>query len=359
MKKIILIQLLIIGILASCNLIVEHQIDKGVEDIYKMRMEGKVDEAKAILDTAVEVFPDNAMAQYEMARVKQYMMIGGGDVKLEDVMESINQAVENAPGSVVYAYYQANTSFLDAYMSMQMGGDEVKNKVTAACEQFENVLKLKPDYHEARLTLVEIYGMLPPDMGGNPEKASEYSEKLAEMDTYFGAKAKSILASEDMDYVKYWEGLIAEDKENPKFLMEAGKACLYAEDPGKAEEFFNQARELDPAFNILLLDLSRYHMYMVMQNQELMETELPLAREYSEKYLETKPEPIVPLRAYALGMISRFEKFLGNEEASEKKMQEAKSLDPYFSRATGVPSMINFIPPDEICYCYSSYFGPF
>ena len=326
---------------------------------YDVRMEGKVDEAKAFLDTVVVKFPDNAMAHYEMARIKEYMMIGGGDAKLEDVKESIDLAVEKDSLNVAYAYYKSVVYFLDAYMTLQMGQDDVKEKVSKACEQFENVLILKPDYHEARLTLVEIYGLLPPDMGGDPQKATDHADKLAEMDHYFGAKAKSILAPDDMDHVIYWEDLLKGYKEDPRFFMEAGKACLYAEDPAKAEDLFNQAIALDASFNILLLDLSRYHMYMVMQDQELMETELPLAKEYAEKYLATSPEPVVPLKAYTLGLLSRFERFLGNPDASEKKMQEAKALDPYFSRATGLPSMINFISPDEICYCYSSFFGPF
>jgi tetratricopeptide (TPR) repeat protein len=358
MKKIVLLQMLIIGTLSCCTF-AANDPDKEVIKAYELRMAGKVDESKDMLDSVIAKFPDNAMAHYEMARIKEHMMLGGGQVKLAEVQASINKAVENDPGNVIYAYYKSFVDFLDAYMAMQMGKDDVQEKVTRACEDFEKVLELKPDYHEARLTLVEIYGLLPPDMGGDPGKASEYAEYLVTADTYYGAKATAILASEDMDHVKHWEDVIGEDNDNPKLFMEAGKACLYAEDPEKAEEYFIEAIELDPSYNIQLLNLSRYHMYLVMQNQELMETELPLAKEYAEKYLETTSAPIVPLKAYTLGMLSRFERFLGNPEASEKRLQEAKELDPYFSKAAGLPSMLSFIPPDEVCYCYSSFFGPF
>jgi tetratricopeptide (TPR) repeat protein len=358
MKKIVLLQLLIIGILASC--VFEYKNPKiAVRTPYKLRMMGRVDDAKAVLDTLLLEFHDKAIVHYEKARLESYMMVGGGDIKLEDVKKSIGLAMEYDPENVIYAYFNAHASFLDAYIAMQMGQGEVKELVSNACDKFEGVLELKPDYHEARLTLVEIYGLLPPDMGGDSEKASEYAEWLESNDEYFGAKARAILSSEETDLVKYWEDFIKKDEKDPRYLKEAGTACLYAGDPEKAEKYFTDAIQLDHKYNIQLLNLSRYHMYMVMQDQESAATELPLAKEYAEKYLETKPEPIVPLKAYTLGMLSRFERFLGNPEAAEKRMQEAQSLDPYFSRASGLPSMGNFIAPDEMDHHYSSYFGPF
>jgi hypothetical protein len=100
-------------------------------------------------------------------------------------------------------------------------------------------------------------------------------------------------------------------------------------------------------------------MYMVMQDRELAAAELPLAKKYAERYLESKPEPIIPLKAYAMGLLARFDKFLDRQEEADKWMDEAKSLDPYYSKATGLPSMVLFVPPDEICHDYVSFFSPF
>jgi tetratricopeptide (TPR) repeat protein len=358
MKKIFIAILPVLGIFFACNS-AGSKPDEEVLKAYELRMGGKVDDAKLLLENILQEDSSNAMAHFEMARLNHYMLLGGGRVKLDDVSRSIRLAVENDPDNVIYAYYSANVSFLEAYMEMQKGQGDVKEKVTEACEEFERVLFLKPDYHEAMLTLVEIYGLLPPDMGGNPEKASGYADKLASMDQYYGAKAKTILASEDFEFVKYWGDLLEKDKDNPKLLTEAGKACLYAEDPGKAESYFEQSIKLDPNNNIMILNLARYHMYMVMQDQELAAAELPLAKKYAERYLESKPEPIIPLRAYALGLLALFDRFLENPEEAEKRMEEAKSLDPYYSKATGLPSMVLFVPPGEVCYCYSSFFGPF
>jgi hypothetical protein len=51
--------------------------------------------------------------------------------------------------------------------------------------------------------------------------------------------------------------------------------------------------------------------------------------------------------------------FLGNQAEAEKLMDEAKSLDPYFSRASGVPTLLLFDPPDQISHHYFSFFNPF
>ena len=100
-------------------------------------------------------------------------------------------------------------------------------------------------------------------------------------------------------------------------------------------------------------------MYTVMQNQDKASTELPVAKTYTEKYLNSKPEPIIPMKAYAIGKISIFERFLGNQEEAEKREAEAKSLDPYFSKASGLPSLFLFDPPDKVCHHYFSFFRPF
>jgi tetratricopeptide (TPR) repeat protein len=333
--------------------------EKDVRKAFEMRMNGKVDEAKALLDSILKNDSTNAMAWYELARLQQYMLVGGGDVKTTEILATISKAVVLEPKNVTYAYYKAIASFLNAFMSMQMGQGEVKNIITETCAHFEKVLSLKPDYHEARMYLVEIYGLLPPEMGGDSAKAQEQAKKLLAADPYFGAKAKAALASEGTDILKLWDDLIALDSQNADLYMEAGKACLLKEDPKAAEINFDMAIKYDPAKSILILDLARFHVMKVMQNSELASDELPIAKKYLEKYLNTSPEPNIPLKTYTIGLLARVEMFLGNQAEAEKLMDEAKSLDPYFSRASGVPTLLLFDPPDQISHHYFSFFNPF
>lgn len=350
--------MILAGILISCTF-AGNDPEKAVKTAYEMRLTGKVDEAKVFLESLLDWDSTNAMAHYEMARLKHYMLTGGGKVEIDDIMASVDKAVTYDPKNASYAYYKAIVSFLNGYMSMQAGQEDVKPFIDETAAQFEKVLDLKPDYHEAMLYLVEIYGLLPPEMGGDSAKAAAYAVKLADLDGYFGAKARSILSQEGTDQVQFWQDLLVLNGNKSEYLMEAGKACLYAEDPENAEKYFDEAIKSDPSKNILILDMARYHIMVVMQNKELASTELPVARKYIEKYMDTKPEPIVPLKAYSLGWLARIEMFQGNQSDAEKRMDEAKALDPYFSRASGIPTLLLFDPPDQVSHQYFSFFMPF
>ncbi len=358
MKKLFFLLIMITGILASC-IFAGNDPDKKVQAAYTLRMHGKVDIAKTLLDSILSEDSTHAMAHYEMARLNHYMLTGGGGMNVDKIFTSINKAVTYDPTNVTYAYFKAIVSFLNAFVSMQKQQGDVKDRIAETCIQFETVLTLKPDYSEAMLYLVEIYGLLPKDMGGDKKKAEGYAEKLASLDGYYGAKAKAILADDGTDLVKFWEDLTVLNGRTPDFLMETGKACLYAENPEKAEQFFKEAIKSDPTKNILILDLARYHMMMVMQNQDLATTELPLVKPFLEEYLNTLPEPVIPLKAYAMGLLARVEMFLENKEEADKLMEEAKLLDPYFSRASGIPTLLLFDPPDQISHHYFSFFMPF
>jgi tetratricopeptide (TPR) repeat protein len=355
-----LICLLILGsmILGSC-IFAGNDPEKKVEAAYWLRMHGKADAAKGLLDSILSDDSTLAMAHYERARLNHYLLIGGGKTSIEEIMASANNAVRYDPNNVTYAYYKAIVSFLDAFIAMQRQQENIKSYLEETCLQFEKVLVLKPDYHEAMLYLVEIYGLLPKDMGGDKKKAEEYAEKLASLNGYYGARAKAILANEGTNRVKYWEDLLVLNGRTPDYLVETGKACLYAEDPGKAEQYFNEAIQLDPSQNILILDLARYHMYKVMQDETLAGSELPLAKTYIEKYINAEPVPVAPLKAYSLGLLGKIEMFTGNQPEAEKWLEEAKALDPYFSRASGIPTLLLFDPPDQLSHHYFSFFMPF
>jgi hypothetical protein len=330
-----------------------------VMNAYYLRMNGKVDQAKSLLEDILKKDSTNAMAYYELARLQSYMLIGRGKVTMEDILISMNKAVTNNPKNEIYAYYRAITCFLNAFISMQQGQEQVKPKIDETCKAFEKVLELDPGYYEAMLYLVDIKGMLPKDMGGDSAKAIEYTGKLEKLDNYFGAKARADLLPENSDMVKYWESLLMSNKKNPEYLMEIGRSYLYRDDPTNAELYFNEARKSDPSKNILILDLARYHIYKVMGNKELTTTELPLSKTYIEQYLKSIPEPIIPLKAYSMGLIALTDNFLGNQAEADKRMGEENLLDPYYSKSSGIPTLMLFEPPDKVCHNYFSFFRPF
>jgi hypothetical protein len=50
---------------------------------------------------------------------------------------------------------------------------------------------------------------------------------------------------------------------------------------------------------------------------------------------------------------------MGDKEEAEKLFEEANRIDPFVSRAFGVPSLDLFIPPGEISHNHRYLFTPF
>jgi len=358
MKKLALLKFVIAAMFVSCTYAADNY-QEDVEKAYLLRMNGELDKAEAILDSIIQIDSTVAIAHYEWARLKSYKLLGGGKPEISGILSSAEKATEYDPDNAIYAYFLANTKYLNAYMAMQMGQEDANALIEETMNQYEKVLLIKPDYYEASLYLVELYGLLPEDMGGDLAKANSLAEKLSSQDTYYGAMAKAVLAPDTLDYVQYWEDIIASEGRLPAYLAEAGKACLYKDDPDQAETYFKEAIQLNKDQNIRYLDLARYSMYQVMYNKDMVDTELPKAIKFVKVYLQSKPAPLIPLQAYAIGMQARFEKFLGNKEVSDQLKEKAKGLDPYFSRASGIPSPILFSLPDQICHHHTSFFMPF
>jgi len=332
-----------------------QQNEKAVLAAYQLRIDGKVDAAKEQLELILSEDSTNALAHFEMARTLNYMNMLGS----EEADRHLSKALELDPNNVIYAYYNAGNCFLKAYIALQRGGDNATEIVEKSCEEFIHVLELEPDYPEALMYLVEFYGMLPPDLGGDKAKAEKYTQQLEKMDKFYGAKARLVLMPEGTDMAEYWEKFISENGESCKALKELGVACIFNDDITGAKKHFEKAMNLDKSQNIRLLDLARYHQMKVMQNRDAAAEELPKSKVYIEQYLESTPAPIPPMQAYALGMLAKAEMFMGNQEDGQKLMKEAEVLDPYFSRAFGIPSLALFEPPTAINHHFSSFFSPF
>ncbi|MEI7420976.1 MAG: hypothetical protein WCK18_02740 [Prolixibacteraceae bacterium] len=358
MKKPILLIILLVGTL-TFSATASVGPDKEVLKAFELRMSGKVDEAKLLLDGILKKDSTNALAHYEMARLKHYLLTGGGGLNIDDILGSINKAVTYDSQNSTFAYYKGIVLFLNAFMAMQTGTGEVKKRIEAICVQFKKVLSMKSDYHEAALYLVEIYGMLPKDMGGDSLIAQEYAAGLEAKSKYFGARARAVLVSKGTDMVKFWLERVNTDNKNADLLTELGKAYLNNDDLVNAEKYFDEAIKSDTSKNYLILNLARYHMMVVMRNRDLAKTNLPLAKTFLVRYLKTVPEPIIPLKAYTMGLQTRAEMFLGNKVEADKILEEAKSLDKYFSRASGIPTLLLFDSPEKQMHNYFSFFTPF
>lgn len=186
-KRSMLVWLCVVVVLCLCALTAKGKTEpnNAAIDAYKLRMQGKVDDAKALLEQAVRENPHNAVAHYELARTWFYMVTHPqqGEDRLGEAQQSIEKAIENDPNNVIYPFFEGHIALFRYYMS------PTKENAARLCGAFESALKLKPDYRQAMLYLVEIYGTLPEDKGGDKSKAEQYAKKLEGTDEVFGAKA--------------------------------------------------------------------------------------------------------------------------------------------------------------------------
>jgi len=329
--------------------------DQEVVKAWEMRMDGKVDQAKAMLDSLTEADPSCAMAWYELSRTLKHMYWRGEES--EEAGQAVQKACELEPDNVIYAFAFADNLFLQAYIKAQMGQEGVKEAVEKTCDAFQKVLELKSDYCVALMNLVELYGFLPPEMGGDKEKAGAYVEKIKEVDKFYGTKAQAVFMPEETNWVDYWNNYIAEEGESAKSLKELGAAYIFADDIENAEKCYKKIIDLDPTQNVRLLDLARVRVMKVMQNRDLAEEELPVAVKFIDDFLNSEPEPVAPLKGWSHGWLSRINGLLGNQTESDLHSKLAQAADPYFSQAFGVPGP--FIAPDVLPDQFGSYFSPF
>ena len=324
----------------------ETDSTKVVMDAYKLRMQGKVDEARMLLEQAIRDNPRNAAAHYELARISVHVALGnprGMAEKLSAAQASMARAEEIDPGNAIYPFFDGSVALLQAYPSLMQNQPDAREKVARLCGAYELAIQLKPDYRQAMLYLVEIYGTLSEDQGGDKAKAEKYAGQLEAIDAVFGAKARSILLPEEANNVDYWKGVLQKHEGDADVLEELGKAYLRAQRVDDAVACFDKAIKIDPGKSILWMDLSIYHTWSAMRagnGTELFRRAVASGDAALTRYLNTNP--VLPMRAYALGVRYKYKSHSGQKEQADKILKQAVALDRYFSKATGAHESRSF-----------------
>ncbi len=258
----------------------------------------------------------------------------------------------DAPASITYMIkFSENNTVMT--VDINTSGGNAKDDLMAIEDTYLQLLKLDPGFHLAKLSLVELYAFLPGKMGGDSAKAEVYASELESEDLVCGAKAKEILMPQDADYVAYWDGLIEKNDMNADLIEALGRVYLYENNTAEAWNNFDKSMELDESRNYLYLEMGRYFMLQAMQGQMPVDSAVPLIVNEFEKYLVSQPEPSIPMKAWTKGQLAMLKYRTGDEKAGNLLLEEAKTLDPYFSKAFGTPNPILFIPPDSISQTFT------
>ena len=337
--------------------------EESARAAYELRMNGEILYASAMLQKLTNLRKtEGGLVQYEMARTKEHQGNGGAEwINADQIIGSSKWAVSEDPQNLLFTYYDAQCRFGKAYVSIMQEGKTAGEDINMAVESLEKVLELDPDFHEVRVQLVEIYGQLPEDLAGDKEMAEMHASYLEDKDLYFGMLAREAMLTENDSRIDYWKEESNKQMNDTRIAVKLGKAYLLDGNIEEARPLFESAIKEDPIYNILLLHIARYHMYQVMWDQGKAEEELPFAETAIRQYLDSEPEPIAPLRAWAIGKLAMFKRFSGETEESNRLIEEAMVLDPSFSKASGLPCLGLYVPPGEIYRSgdYESFLRPF
>ena len=337
-----------------------QKLDKTVLQAYELRMNGQADSAKVLLEQVIAEDSTNAAAWFELSRTKQHIGLGNPRELISgmvDIQQFAQNAVDNEPNNVIYQYYKGSVDFVNLYIAMRK--EDFSDEFEKVSESYRSVLDLKPDYLEAKLFLIELFAMLPSNMGGDSTKAEMYVRELEEADVVIGAKAREIVMPEDANYIEFWQKIEEKQKDNADIHEALGKVYLFNNNIEEATRYFEKAISLNLKKNILYVDLGRYYMMQAMQNPAKLDSLSPLIEKEFEIYLKSQPEPIIPLKAYVIGQLAMIKLHTGDKEGGNKLKEEAKALDPNYSKAFGIPGQILFDPPDEISHVHTYFFRPF
>jgi tetratricopeptide (TPR) repeat protein len=196
-------------------------------------------------------------------------------------------------------------------------------------------------------------------MGGDRTKAEVIVNEMSSEEKTYYALAQAKLLPDTANMVGYWQKVGQESGMNAQVLEELGRAYLLKSDTENGEKYFLAAIEADQSKKHLTMNLVRYHLMAAQQDPAAKEAHLKSATDLVNGYLQSSPEPLPPLKAYGYSTLSMISMFGGDQDAGNKYREMADSIDPYYSKATGMAPDMLYCKPDEVKIQYSSFFMPF
>jgi len=331
---------------------IEEHFSEPLIYAYNKRMEGKVDSVRNIFRSNRN--DRNPMIHYESARIKRHRMIGGAD---EDIYSYLNSSSRSwvDPYNVILAFFSAESQlFVEKNKGKLREEHRNDNFYFSAIDGFESVIEMKPDYHAARLHLVDLYSHLSDDLGGDREKAEMHALELLKYDTAWAVRAEAILLPEEQGLLDFWLGYGENYPNNPMVQQELGRAYLAEGDVTNAEGCFRRAMELEQAKCTMLVDLARHHIRQVRRDKMRTAEHSSLAEGYLLEYIDT--DPVNPHKAWCYAKLAWLKDLEGESDEGAVLLEMARELDMRFSREEAPPSLMLFIPLGEVFHEFESYF---
>ena len=328
-----------------------------VDTAYELRMHGQANKARSMLVDLVIEEPSCAMAWYELARTRQHIALGDPRLMMSlmgPMQAASAKAVKLEPDNYAYASYNAMVGMFVAYPAIMRNAPDLQQKLDQAVDGYQAVLKIQPNCPSSLLTLAEIYVYLDQTQGGYRNKVKSIAARLETIDPAYGAKARELLLADDADRVQFWKNALAKNLENPDIQESLCRAELLF---GEAEEAVTSLHSILKAYpekTNLYLDFARYYMIQGMRDEEKREEMFQNAQMYFDKYLEA--DPVNPMKAWVMRAKATMARRSGNSEEGEALLEQARRLDSFYSKASGVPPEILFTRPGEAVPFHTYWF---
>ncbi len=318
---------------------------RGKPDIatraFELRLAGKVGQARKLLEKAVKENPENARAQFELARDCFYMMMGPRvagpgqrkaiskalDRNLKQARTAIMQAIKIEPDNPRYRYWAGKIysyTAIDQSHSL-LGNIFLPRNSKIAIQNYAKAVELKPDFHQARLELMGCYDRLPKNCGGDKAKAQQQARILQESDPVYGALARCEIQPRKTrkEKIEIWEKVLAKEPDNPDACLGLARELLRdgdmsEDDMKKCLQCIDKALKLDPSKGEILLDLAQH--YRRRQPEKAGQT--------IERYLHLSPRPAVAMQALAMRELALIYQAQGKNNQAEIVRKKADELDP-------------------------------
>nr|NQU91632.1 hypothetical protein [Bacteroidota bacterium] len=91
----------------------------------------------------------------------------------------MEKAVKLEPQNAYYLSQKGSIETLMFYVALQEGSENAREGLKTIENTYLSVFKMDSSYLEDKLTLVEFFGGLPEEEGGDSEKAEKYAMELA------------------------------------------------------------------------------------------------------------------------------------------------------------------------------------
>jgi tetratricopeptide (TPR) repeat protein len=334
-----------------------------VQQAYILRMEGKADSAKVILEDLLTQDSTHALAWFELSRTLDHIRLGSPPKFMEtaEIISCLDKAIELEPDNASFLYTRAQQEILNMYIVLMTGkpAEEAKENIFKAEQYFLQAAELDPAYTIGKLTLVEIFGQLDEPQGGDKAKAKLYASELKDYDAFMGAKAEAMLLGDTAKEVEFWAGKTGELAKDPRFWEAYGKSCLHEQNEELAFSCFDKAIGLDKSFDFLYLEKGRFYSFRAMQDMANKDKYLPEVEKAYNTYVDICPQATNPVKAWVYSNLARMKMMGGMQEEGKTLMEKATKLDPNHSKAFGFPAMD--AAPDKVGehLRHSYYFRPF